>query len=196
MYQPDCEPQIRYRVSRMNRVTAEEGARLAWRGLIAATCVVLTSSAALAQDRIYRCGNEYINNAKDAQARGCKVVEGGNITIVQGTAVQKAPVKVAAASPVTPRQDAKSDSPEQRARDSEARTILQAELVRSEARLAEQLKEYNNGEPEKQGIEGRNYQRYLDRVKELKDSIARTNSDIAGLKREIGRLPNSAVAQQ
>jgi hypothetical protein len=80
-------------------------------------------------------------------------------------------------------------SPDQRARDSDSRIILESELRKSEARLAELQKEYNNGEPEKQGIEGRNYQRYLDRVNDLKDSIARSQSDIAGLKREISRLP-------
>ena len=72
--------------------------------------------------------------------------------------------------------------------------ILEAELKKAEARLAEQQKEYNNGEPEKQGIEGRNYQRYLDRAAELKDNLSRTQSDIAGLKREIARLPGAATA--
>ena len=80
---------------------------------------------------------------------------------------------------------------EQKARDSDSRPILESELKKSEARLAEQEKEYNNGEPEKQGIEGRNYQRYLDRVNALKDGITRNQSDIAGLKREISRLPAS-----
>ena len=81
--------------------------------------------------------------------------------------------------------------PEQRARDSDSRTILESELKKAELKLVEQQKDYNNGEPEKQGIEGRNYQRYLDRVAELKDGIARNQSDIAGIKREISRLPSS-----
>lgn len=146
--------------------------------------------------QIYRCVDvssgtpEYINNVKDAQIRNCKLVSGGNVTVVQPTPVPKASiVRAAPASAVgRPRNDG---NPEQRSRDSDARIILEAELKKSEARLAEQLKEYNNGEPEKQGIEGRNYQRYLDRVAELKEGIARTQSDIAGLKREISRLPGS-----
>ena len=143
--------------------------------------------------QIYRCTGgpggtpEYINNAKDAQSRGCKVVAGGNVTVVQGTPVAKPPSRVATASTsASPRTDT---GPEQRARDSDSRIILESELKKSETRLAEQLKEYNNGEPEKQGIEARNYQRYLDRVAELKDGITRSQSDIAGLKREISRLP-------
>lgn len=144
--------------------------------------------------QIYRCAAasggvpEYINNAKDAQNRNCKLMSGGNVTVVQGMSVTKAPARVAAAtaSGGGTRTEA---GPEQRARDSDSRAILEAELKKAEARLAELQKEYNNGEPEKQGIEGRNYQRYLDRVAELKDSIARSQSDIAGLKREISRLP-------
>ena len=150
-------------------------------------------NAAWAQ-QIYRCAApggsgavEYTNNAKDAQSRNCKLMAGGNVTVVQGTPVSKAPVRVAAvAASGGQRTDG---SPEQRARDSDMRAILETELKKAQTKLAEQQKEYNNGEPEKQGIEGRNYQRYLDRVADLKDSITRSQSDIAGLKREISRLP-------
>jgi len=155
--------------------------------------LLLASGGNSAWAQVYRCvaagggSPEYINNVKDAQSRNCKLVSGGNVTVVQGTPVSKAPVRVAAAAASgSPRTDG---SPDQRARDSDMRTILEAELKKAEAKLAEQQKEYNNGEPEKQGIEGRNYQRYLDRVAELKDSIARNQSDIAGIKREISRLP-------
>ena len=151
--------------------------------------------AAWAQ-QIYRCTGvagsapEYTNNVKETQSRDCKLVSGGNVTVVQGTPVSRAPVRSAApAVSGAPSPRPEGSSPEQRSRDSDSRGILESELKKSEARLAELQKEYNNGEPEKQGIEGRNYQRYLDRVKELKESIARSESDIAGLKREISRLP-------
>ena len=156
-----------------------------------------TGSTAWAQ-QIYRCAGtggappEYINNAKDAQTRNCKTMTGGNVTVVQGTAVvpaPRAPVRVATTAPSG---NTRTDGgPEQRARDSDSRSILESELKKAESKLAEQQKDYNNGEPEKQGIEGRNYQRYLDRVAELKDGIARNQSDIAGIKREISRLPSS-----
>jgi hypothetical protein len=165
---------------------------------ISAALLAASASSAFAQERIYRCAAkagatpEYINNARDAQARGCKQIEGGNVTVVQGTPTSRpAAVRVASAVQAAP----PSASSEQRARDSDTRAILEAELRKAEARLAEQQKEYNNGEPEKQGIEGRNYQRYLDRVAEMKESIARHESDIAGLKREIGRLPGPTVRQ-
>ena len=80
------------------------------------------------------------------------------------------------------------DADEQRARDSDARAILEAELKKAEARQEDMVKEYNNGEPEKMGPEHRNHQKYLDRVAELKASIARNENDIAGIKRELGRV--------
>ena len=168
--------------------------------LISSLSLLLVSASVSASAQIYRCmgtdgkSTEYINNVKDAQTRGCKTMEGGNITVVQSAPVQKAaPVRVASVSgsAAPSLSSPSSGGPVQKARDSDSRTILESELKKAESKLAEQQKEFNNGEPEKQGIEGRNYQRYLDRVAELKDNIARNVSDIAGLKREISRLPSS-----
>ena len=47
--------------------------------LITLLLIAMAAPAAWAQDRIYRCGNEYTNNATQARERGCKVVEGGNV---------------------------------------------------------------------------------------------------------------------
>ncbi len=152
--------------------------------LLIASLGVLGLSNAMAQDRIYRCGNEYINNVRDAEARGCKLIEGGNITVVQGTKPQGGSVRVASAGQ-------KVDSADQKARDSDSRAILESELAKAKARQTELLAEYNNGEPEKRGDEGRNYQKYLDRVAELKASIARNDSDIEGIQRELSRLSAS-----
>ena len=80
------------------------------------------------------------------------------------------------------------DASAQRARDTDARRILSDELAREEERLAAARKEFNNGEPERRGDE-RNYQRYLDRVAELKASILRKEGDIMALKRELAKLP-------
>ncbi len=167
---------------------------------VAATCV----SAAHAQ--VYRCGNEYTNNAAAAKAKGCKVMDGGNVTIIQGTRVQQpgaaaGTAGVAMARPVSPpvvggsSMGQRVDSAEQRARDTDSRAILEAELRRAESRQGELLREYNNGEPEKQGSEARNYQKYLDRVADLKASITRNESDIAGIRREIARLGAPAAAR-
>jgi hypothetical protein len=142
-----------------------------------------------AQSRIYRCGNTYTNNAAEAQAKGCKPMEGGHITVVEGTRVHSPTVRVATApQSVSAGPGQRVDADSQRARDADARVILESELKKAEARQAELLKEFNNGEPEKLGPEHRNHQKYLDRVAELKAGIARNENDIAGIKRELGRV--------
>ncbi len=154
------------------------------------------STASLSQERIYRCGNEYTNTPPTAQTKGCKLLDGGNVTVVQGTrASVPAPVRSASATTAAPSTPggARVDAAQQKSRDSDARQILESELKKAEARQAELLKEYNNGEPEKQGSEARNHQKYLDRVAELKASLARNESDIAGIRRELGRTPAAAA---
>jgi len=158
--------------------------------LIAATWPLLMGPA-LAQDRIYRCGNEYTNNPQVAKQKGCTLMDGGNITIIEGTrpAAKPAVTPAAGAAASAPRNGGERvDSAAQRTRDSDARAILEAELRKAEERLAEARKAYANGEPEKQGIESRNYQRYLDRVAELKAAVTRAENDVAGIKRELDRL--------
>ncbi|MFN4005421.1 MAG: hypothetical protein ACK4J1_12025 [Hylemonella sp.] len=138
-------------------------------------------------NRIYRCGNEYTNTVPPDQ-KGCKLIEGGNVTVVQRPRPSDG-VRLASTSSPLAEQLRRDQEQAQRARDAEARVILEAELRRAEARRAELLREYNNGEPEKMGPETRNHQKYLDRVAELKASIERTESDIASLRRELERLP-------
>lgn len=162
------------------------------------TAALLLPCAALGQGVIYRCGdNQYTNTITEAQRPHCKVVEGGNLTIVQGVKVPASaaapaaggsPVRVATSAPAGGGTQ-RVDSTEQRARDADARRILESELRKAEARKAELAQEFKNGEPDKRGDEARNYQKYLDRVAELKSSIARNESDIAGIQRELARLP-------
>lgn len=156
-------------------------------GLVAALAACALTPT-FAQERIYRCGNEYTNNAQTAKNKGCKLMEGGNITIVQGTSPQSSAAPKAGAPSAAPRSAPRNDSAEQRARDSDARLILEAELKKAEERLADAQKAYANGQPEKEGIESRNHQRYLDRVAELKAAVARAESDVSGLRREMGRM--------
>ncbi len=152
--------------------------------------VLSGASSSFAQERIYRCGNnEYTNNPSDAKAKNCKLIQGGNVSVIAGTAV-KAPAASAPGASGSAAQ--KVDVHDQRARDSDARGVLEAELKRAEARRTELLAEYKDGKPDHQGIESRNHQKYLDRVAELKAAIARTESDITGIRRELGRSPAPA----
>ena len=64
--------------------------------------------------------------------------------------------------------------------------------LRAQVELAELSKEYNNGEPQRTALELRNPQVYIERTAELKASVARAESDVAGIKRELARLPGGA----
>ena len=150
------------------------------------------SSAAIAEAIVYRCPGPpvlYTDQITPAQARerGCRTIEGAPITVVSSPK----PRPVAGTPPpagASRASDARVEAGEQRARDSDARKILDAELKREETKLAELQKEFNNGEPERQGGE-RNFQKYQDRVEEMKAAIARNQSDVAALKRELAKLP-------
>lgn len=160
--------------------------------------IALLVPAAWAQDRIYRCGNEYTNNASQAKERGCKLVEGGNVTVLGTTPSRSSGGGGSAASgssaSTSPATAPKVDSNDQRARDADARAILESELRKAEARRADLAKEYNNGAPERNALDLRNPQSYAERTAELKASLARAESDIAGIKRELARLPGGQPA--
>jgi predicted lipid-binding transport protein (Tim44 family) len=151
---------------------------------------LVSAASALAQGTIYRCGNEYINDATVAKQRGCIAMQGGNITIIEGTRPTPASTAPAPRNGAAQGSGPRVDNAAQRQRDADARATLEAELRKAEQRLADAQKAYANGEPEKQGIEGRNHQRYLDRVAELKDAVTRAENDVAGIRRELQRLPN------
>lgn len=147
-----------------------------------------------AQGQVFRCpGNLYTDqlSAKEAADRGCKTIEGTPITVIQAPPRRdagKAPATATgAAIAASGAREARVDPAEQKARDSDARRILEGELRKEEERLAALRKEYNNGQPERLGDE-RNYQKYLDRVEGLKTAIARKEADIAALKREMTKL--------
>ena len=142
-----------------------------------------------AQDRIYRCGNEYTNKASVAKERGCKLVEGGNVTVVEGTRPAAGGTSAAPKGASSPPSAPRVNTNDQKARDADARAILQSELKKSQARLAEIKQEYNGGEPQRNALELRNPQKYMERTAELKAALARAEADVAGIQREIDRLP-------
>jgi lipopolysaccharide export system protein LptA len=165
--------------------------------------LLMSANYAAAQNKaVYRCPpvdkiTHFTDNKAEADSKGCSLMTGGNVTVVQGTRVGAAePVRVASVTPkastssnISPR----NDSAEQKTRDSDSRGILESELKKAEAKQAELLKEYNNGEPDKSALDIKNPQRYVDRVAELKANIARNDSDIAGIKRELGRNQGSTA---
>lgn len=157
--------------------------------LIPLVCALAASCGSVgAQDKpVYRCpGNLYTDalGAKEARDKGCKTLDGAPITVIQSTSPKGG---VARPAGLPPGAAEKISSGEQKARDSDARRILETELKKEEDALVSLRKEYNDGQPERRGDE-RNYQKYLDRVEEMKASITRKEADVASLKRELGKF--------
>ena len=151
--------------------------------------------AAAAPDKIWRCGNEYTNPPGDAKARGCKLVEGGNLTVIEGLKPQGGARQAAAAArpgaagaPAARNEGERVEGAEQRARDADARAILEAELRKAEARQAELRQEYQGGEPEPRPEELRHPTLHQQRSAALKEQLARVDADVAALRRELARL--------
>lgn len=157
--------------------------------LIANFPPAIASPDVISPGAIYRCGNDYLNDAEIAQARGCDPVGDAGVAVtvagtrVLSTSTQTPVASVAAASSshspsaLTKAPSWRADSADQRVRDRDALSILQAELTKAEALLAERQREL--ADPP----------RHASRLGDLQSSIARHLSDVAGLKREISRLP-------
>lgn len=151
--------------------------------------VVSNPAPAQAQDPrpVYRCPGPPVLytdslSAEEARSRNCRTIDGASVTVVQAP---RRPASAAAPAPAArPPGDTRIDPAAQRARDTDARRILQEELQREEQRLAQMRAEFNNGEPERRGDE-RNFARYQERVARLQDDIQRAEANVAALQREI-----------
>jgi len=155
--------------------------------VVAGACCAGGALAQTADKVVYKCpGNPVLYTdaitSQQAKEKGCTPLEGA-VTVIPAPKA-RAQAQVSGPRPA----EAKVDPGEQRARDSDARRILEAELRRDEAQLAAMTREFNNGEPERLGNE-RNYQTYLDRVAQMKAALARKESDVAALRRELTKLP-------
>ena len=166
--------------------------RVAGRGLavgLALGAAVQAQAAPADTGTMYRCpGNDYNNTltVKEAKDKGCKTIDGAPITIIQ---ITRQKPSTAAASGASGPAATRIDPAEQRARDNDARRILEAELKREEDRLTFMRTEFNNGEPERRGDE-KNYQKYIERVSDMKAALARKENDIVSIKRELAKLPS------
>ena len=137
-----------------------------------------------ASDSTYKCvdadGNTTYRNVGDV--KGCKKLD--------AVAPNSVPFPRPAAAPNPARTSAKSEGGgggAQRARDTDRRRILQEELAAEEKKLAELKKEFNGGEPERRGDE-KNFAKYQERTDKLKADVARSESNLDSLRREISAI--------
>lgn len=163
-------------------------------GLFATAAVVLVTLSAQSPayaDDVYLCTGpngvpEYRNSGN---VKGCRKLTLPDVVTVPGTRSPRsagaapAPAQNSSAGGGFPR----VDSATQKARDSERRQVLEAELAEEERKLQGLKAEYNNGQPERQGNE-RNYQKYLDRTAQLKSDIERSQANVDSIRRELGNL--------
>ncbi|MDD2975203.1 hypothetical protein [Aquabacterium sp.] len=163
-----------------------------WRPVACLTLALAPVGGTAYAQQVYRCpGNLYTDalSPKEAAAKGCKTLDGAPITVIQSmtprassTGNRNTGTSAASSSP-----ENKVASEEQKARDTDARRILEAELRKEEAALESLKKDFNNGQPERRGDE-RNYQKYLDRVNEMKAALTRKEADVASLRRELSKF--------
>lgn len=130
----------------------------------------------------------------DIDRGGCKTLvpptAASDLIPAPRRAASSAPVRMASVAPKassTPADFPRVDSAQQKARDDDRRGILNEELRSEERKLADLLKEFNNGEPDRQGNE-RNYAKYQERVANMRDNIGRTEKNIQALRREISSI--------
>lgn len=146
-------------------------------------------ASAIAQERIYRCGNEYTNSAVIAKQRNCQVVDAGHVTVVHSGGSSNSSVKSSSgeAKPAASHRAEQVGAGQQKERDKDARAILQSELARAQDKLNTLKAEYNDGNPIKTALELRNPQIFNERLDALKASIARQEADVTGIQRELSR---------
>ena len=187
----------------MNAILSPRSARAATCALLVTGTLTALTVAAQEPRQVYRCPGPpvlYTDTLTlvEARERGCRSIEGTPVTVIQArprVPANASAANVAAAAPgsgaatAARPADTRVDPAAQRARDSDARRILGDELRREEERLGQMQQEFNRGEPERRGDE-RNFQRYQDRVTDMRAGIARKEADIAAIRREIGKLPS------
>ena len=125
----------------------------------------------------------------DTNKPGCKAINvPGAIAAPPARRAPAAPRVAGTPAPAeTPADFPRVDTSAQKARDSDRREILNQELRAEQNKLTQLKREFNNGEPERQGNE-RNYAKYQERVVSMRDNIGRSEKNIEALRREIGNI--------
>lgn len=147
-----------------------------------------------AQD-IFECvdaqGRKSFTNT--SENKGCKRL---NVQPIATVPAPRVPMASNGSNPIRPAVDQRSagfprvEAETQRARDNDRKRILEDELKAEEDRLTRLRSEFNNGQPERNGDETRNYARYQERVARMQEDIQRSESNVAALRRELALLRN------
>lgn len=145
-------------------------------------CIV---GSALAQQVVYRCGQEYTNAPADASR--CERLASQAVTVIAGTRVQGAAAAPSPSASAAAGASSAVASVPQKQRDDMARSIVSNELEQAQRRHADLLAEYRQGEPLRLSDEAQNPPKYQERVARLKAAVDRSQRDIDSLQRELAR---------
>jgi hypothetical protein len=153
-----------------------------------ALAMLVPLHGAQASDTVYLCidanGHKELT---DVNKRGCKVMDLPHTFAApkkwDGTVHRSAALAPSSA----PLDFPKVDSAQQKARDSDRRQILDDELNSEEKKLAELRHDFNNGQPERNGLDAAS-PKYLEKVTQMREAISRSEKNIEALKREIATV--------
>jgi hypothetical protein len=160
--------------------------------MLVATAFAASLPASAQSSDIFLCvdgdGNKTFQNV--GNGKGCKRMDVGPVLSVPASRVpqQRAPSsnnedRVT----VSPANFPRVDRDTQRLRDNDRKRVLEDELKAEEDKLARLKSEYNNGVPERRGDE-RNFALYAERTQRLRDDVARAESNVSALRRELALL--------
>jgi hypothetical protein len=191
------------RIAHLRAITIKDGLGRPFFVRVLQRLVLLWVSAwcvsGLAQEVMYRCGQEYTNAPKDLSR--CERLSEQAVTVITGVRTQAAPVVAIPAGQTpdetrTKAEPSRTVSDRQSERDVQARTILAQELERVQKQHQSLLLTYNLGTPLKSAGEQSSPHLYQERVATLKAAIDRAERDIDSLQRELARRPVALKASK
>lgn len=156
-----------------------------------AFCLLLSCS--LAQAEVYKYidanGNVTFTNVP---IKGSKPMHLAPLSTYGNSSKSKPAANPGGKSASTPDGYPNVDNGTQNKRDQGRRKILENELANEQKALADAQKAYTDGAATRNGDETRNYQKYLDRVQKLKDTVTERQKNVDALRRELGQATSSA----
>jgi len=149
----------------------------------------LTAGIALADEAVYKCGQELTNQPKDPSQ--CQKLLISNSTQIEGTRVQhdrsSKPASALSGTAVERISISSNNAQDALQRNIQVRTILEDEWQKLSASHAEMVRIFNGGQPihlEGESLQSSQYKR---RALEMQTQIERMSRDLMALKRELSR---------
>lgn len=158
--------------------------------IVAFACAVAPLAVRAQSSDIFLCvdadGQKTFQNV--GTGKGCKRMDVGPVLTVPAPRIQQRAAREASERvTVSPANFPRVDRETQLSRDNDRKRVLEDELKSEEDKLARLKAEYNGGEPERRGDE-RNFALYAERVQRLREDVARAESNVSALRREIALL--------